>query len=58
MQAVIEGHLIKEGLCGLDIWTTSGVFNRKVASSNMTHLEAHAGFFRLFMQGILNPYVL
>ena len=29
----------------------------KVASSNMSHLEAHAGFFRLLMKGIFNPYV-
>ena len=26
---------------------------RKVTSSNMSHLEAHAGFFRLLMKGIL-----
>ena len=31
---------------------------RKVASSNTSHLEAHAGFFRLLMKGIFNPYVL
>ena len=35
------------------------VFNyRKVASSNMSRLEAHAGFFRLVMKGIFYPYVL
>ena len=28
---------------------------RKVASSNMSCLEAHAGFFRLFMKGIFDP---
>ena len=31
---------------------------RKVASSNTSCLEAHAGFFRLIMKGIFNPYVL
>ena len=31
---------------------------RKVASSNMSGLEAHAGFFRLLMKGIFGPYVL
>ena len=31
---------------------------RKVASSNMSRLEAHAGFFRLLMKGIFDPYVL
>ena len=31
---------------------------RKVASSNMSHLEAHAGFFRLLMKGIFDPNVL
>ena len=30
----------------------------KVASSNMSHLEAHAGFFRLLIKGIFDPYVL
>ena len=29
---------------------------RKVASSNMSRLEAHAGFFRLLMKGIFDPY--
>ena len=28
---------------------------RKVASSNTSRLEAHAGFFRLLMKGIFNP---
>ena len=31
---------------------------RKVASSNMSCLKAHAGFFRLLMKGIFDPYVL
>ena len=30
----------------------------KVASSNTSCLEAHAGFFRLLMKGIFDPYVL
>ena len=30
----------------------------KVASSNMSRLEAHAGFFRLLKKGIFDPYVL
>ena len=30
---------------------------RKVASSNTSRLEAHAGFFRLLMMGIFDPYV-
>ena len=30
----------------------------KVASSNTSCLEAHAGFFRLLMNGIFDPYVL
>ena len=30
----------------------------KVSSSNMSRLEAHAGFFRLLMIGIFDPYVL
>ena len=31
---------------------------RKVASSKMSRLEVHAGFFRLLMKGIFYPYVL
>ena len=31
---------------------------RKVPSFNMSHLEAHAGFFRLLMKEISDPYVL
>ena len=31
---------------------------RKVASSNTSRLEAQAGFFRLLMKGIFDPYVL
>ena len=31
---------------------------RKVTSSNRYRLEAHAGFFRLPMKGIFDPYVL
>jgi hypothetical protein len=31
---------------------------RKVASSNTSCLEAQAGFFRLFMKGIFDAYVL
>ena len=30
----------------------------KVASSNTSCLEEHAGFFRLLMKGIFDPYVL
>ena len=30
---------------------------RKVASSNTSRLEAHAGFFKLPMKGIFDPYV-
>ena len=29
----------------------------KVASSNMSCLEAHEGLFRLLMKGIFDPYV-
>ena len=31
---------------------------RKVGSSKSSRLEAHAGFFRLFMKWIFDPYVL
>ena len=42
-------------------FTKSKVFRtvyRKVASSNMSSLEAHAGFFRLLMKGIFVLYVV
>ena len=29
----------------------------KVARSNMSHLEVHAGFFRLLMNGIFDAYL-
>ena len=32
--------------------------HHKIASSNTSHLEAHTGFFKLYMDGILGPYVL
>ena len=39
--------------------TTLGkLLYRKVASSNTSCLEAHAGFSRLLMKGIFDPYVL
>ena len=31
---------------------------RQVASSNTSRFEAYAGFFKLLMKGILDPYVL
>ena len=31
---------------------------RKIASSNMSCLEAHVGFFRCPIKGIFGPYVL
>ena len=31
---------------------------RRVISSNTSRLEAHAGYFRLFMKGIFDAYVL
>ena len=43
-------------------WSTAGKVidtkYRKVASSNKSRLEAHVGFFRLLMKGIVDPYVL
>jgi hypothetical protein len=39
-------------------YKTVSYIHGKIVSSNTSHLEAHAGFFRLFMKGILDPYVL
>ena len=45
--------------CYMDFVVHIG-FNRyrKIASSNTSHLEAHASCFRLLMKGIYDPYVL
>ena len=32
--------------------------NRKVAGSNTSRLKAHAGFFKLLIKRIFDPYVL
>ena len=39
-----------------DFWQESTYC--KATSSNMSHFEAHAGFFRLLMKWIFDPYVL
>ena len=36
----------------------SNMYYRKVTSSNTSRIEAHAGFFRLLMKGIFDPYLL
>ena len=41
-----------------NIWVWEKNIYRKITSSNTSHLEAHAGFFRLLKKGIFNPYVL
>jgi hypothetical protein len=38
-------------------WDLENIDYRKVASSNMSRLEAHAGSFRMLM-GIFDPYIL
>ena len=43
---------------GVDFIALAVTKYRKVASSNTSCLEAHAGFFRLLMKGIFDPYVL
>ena len=34
-----------------------GINYHKVVSSNTSHFEAHADFFRFLMKGIFDPYV-
>ena len=50
---IIANWIAHEGLAFL--------FNKayycKVRSSNMSRLEAHAGFFRMLMKGIFDHYV-
>ena len=45
-------------LLTITIWLKSANIYRKVTSSNRACLEVHAGFFRLLMKGIFDPYVL
>ena len=45
-------------IAGTLVYTITLSIYRKVVSSNMSRLEAHAGFFRLLMKGIFDPYVL
>ena len=42
----------------IQILANGKIHYHKVASSNMSCLEAHAGFFRLLMKGIFDPYIL
>ena len=51
------GHASR--LITLGVWTKGGLCTyRKIARSNTSCLEAHAGFFRLLMDGIFYLYVL
>ena len=42
----------------IKIYQNKTLTNRKVASYNMSRSETHAGFFRLLMKRISDPYVL
>ena len=44
--------------CFFDAYLNVSGKYRKVARSNTSRLEAQAGFFRLLMKGIFDPYVL
>ena len=54
-------NFVKKSLKGMHLSNNvlaKGANNyRYVASSNMSRLEAHAGFFRLLLKGIFAPYV-
>ena len=52
---LVETKIIFGAVKATQIWVCK---YRKVASSNTSRLEAHAGFFRLLMKEILGPYVL
>ena len=54
------GHLEGQGISGrhrqiCPLFCFLSYVYRKVASSNTSRLEAHAGFFRLLMRGIFDP---
>ena len=48
-----HGHLRVYDFIALFLTGLSGMYCKVVS-----HLEAHAGFFRLLMKGIFDPYVL
>ena len=57
------GQAIGSGACThvdafCSITVRSGITFCEVAISKTSHLEAHAGFFRLLIKGIFDPYVL
>ena len=63
MKCLLWQRSVQTILCSLSkILRSYNLFNhswyRKIASSNTSHLEAHASFFRLLMKGIFDPYVL
>ena len=50
----VFGHLMKQ----IKYQVYRRVNYHKVASSNKSRLEAHAGFFRLLMKGIFDPSLI
>ena len=40
------------------LWMIQSIYRKVASSFNTSRLEAHAGFFRLLMKGIVDPYVL
>ena len=56
----ILSEFAKKQLTKVSFWQKVAftLIYRKVASSNTSRLEAHAGFFRLHMKVIFDPYVL
>ena len=47
-----------QSISHIKVFNSSFFIYCKVTSSNTSCLEAHAGFFRLLMKGIFDPYVL
>ena len=64
LKPLFETDMSDSSYCGKTLNLISILSNqqlltyRKVASSKTSHLEAHADFFRLFMKGIFDAYVL
>ena len=52
---------MEESICyiiHIHAWAADQIKYLKVARSNMSRLEAHAGFFRLLMKEIFDPCVV
>ena len=59
LKGVVVCLILKSRGCAKFDFEIKGLFfYRKIATSNTSRLNAHAGFFRLLMKRIFDPYIL